>query len=65
MEILTSEQRDKLIHYKNKLYNESEYAYTLASIEEEKTTELILLNESSIKEKIAKEIEHIIYDKFQ
>ncbi len=61
METLTAQQRRQLVDYKNKLLDEAQQDYVLASIEEDKTTELLLLKESSLKEKIATEIGVIIY----
>lgn len=58
---LNSYQTQKLINYKNKLIEESNRAYDYASIEYDKTKEKVLLSEHFVKEKIAKEIESIIY----
>jgi hypothetical protein len=60
---MKSYQVQKLIDYKNKLIDEAKLAYDYASIEEDRNVEIKHLTESSIKEKIAKEIEAIIYDK--
>ncbi len=54
----------KLIDYKNKLIDESKLAYDYASIEMDSINERSYLTESNVKEKIAKEIESIIYDPF-
>jgi hypothetical protein len=62
MEGLNSHQRQKLIDLKNRLLEESDRDYDHASIEENRVKEHRLLKSSSVKEKIAKEIEAIIYD---
>lgn len=63
MESLNSIQRQKLIDLKNKLFDEAKLAYDYASIEEEWIKEKEYLVESSTKEKIAKDIENIIYER--
>jgi len=59
---MKSYQVQKLVDYKNKLIDEAKLAYDYASIEEDKLREKEFLTESNLKEKIAKEIEAIIYD---
>lgn len=59
---MKSYQVQKLVDYKNKLIDEAKLAYDYASIEEDKLREKEFLTESNLKEKIAKEIEDIIYD---
>jgi len=59
---MKSYQVQKLVDYKNKLIDEAKLAYDYASIEEDKLREKEFLTESNLKEKIAREIEAIIYD---
>ena len=59
---MKSYQVQKLVDYKNKLIDEAKTAYDYASIESDIIREKKYLTESSIKEKIAKDIEAIIYD---
>ena len=59
---MKSYQVQKLIDYKNKLIDEAKLAYDYASIESDIIRERKYLTESSVKEKIAKDIEAIIYD---
>jgi hypothetical protein len=59
---MKSYQVQKLVDYKNKLIDEAKLAYDYASIEEDKLREKEFLTESNLKEKIAKEMEAIIYD---
>lgn len=63
MEGLNSHQTQKLIDYKNKLIDEAKLAYDYASIESDIINEKKYYTESTIKEKIAKDIEAIIYNK--
>lgn len=58
---INSNQRQQLIDYKNKLIDESKIAYDYASVEMEPINERSYLTESNVKEKIAKDIEAIIY----
>lgn len=58
---MNSYKLQKLIDYKNKLIDESKEAYDYASVEEDRFREREFLTESRIKEKIAKDIEFIIY----
>jgi hypothetical protein len=61
METLNSHQRQQLIDYKNKLIEDAKLAYDYASVEMEPINERSYLTESNVKEKIAKDIEAIIY----
>lgn len=61
METLSAHQSQLIIELKNKLMEESKLAYDYASVEEDKTTEKGYLVESSIKEKISRQLEVIIY----
>lgn len=61
METLNAHQRQQLIDYKNKLIDEAKLAYDYASIESDIIIERKYLTESNIKEKVAKDIESIIY----
>ena len=59
---MKSYQVQKLVDYKNKLIEEAKLAYDYASVESDIIREKKYLTESSIKEKIARDIEAIIYD---
>lgn len=61
METLNGHQRAQLIELKNDLMEKSNLAYQMASIEEDKTKEAVLMQESKVQEKISKIIEAIIY----
>ena len=61
METLNSHQRQQLIDYKNKLLEDAKLAYDYAMVEMEPINERRYLTESNVKEKIAKDIEAIIY----
>ena len=63
MDTITAYQLQKLIDYKNKLIEESDLAYSFASIEDNKIQEVKFITESHFKNEIAKKIEAIIYDK--
>lgn len=63
MNELKQHQIKKLIDFKNKLIDESKLAYDYASVEMDSINERSYLTESNVKEKIAREIEAIIYDK--
>ena len=61
METLNSHQIQQLIDYKNKLIEDAKLAYDYATVEMEPINERSYLTESNVKEKIAKDIEAIIY----
>lgn len=63
MEGLNSNQKQKLIDFKNKLIEEANIHYDYASIEDNKIEEIKELALSNSKMNIAKIIEDIIYNR--
>jgi len=62
MEKLPAHKLQKLIDYKNKLKEESDRAYTLASVEDNPIQEAKYMEETRIKDRISNEINSIIYE---